>query len=339
MKQLQGRFELSKYSIYLILIGVFVVCAILSKNFLEQENLLNVLRQLTVITIVAYGAMMLIISGLIDLSCGAVLALSGVMAVVVYKGTGSMLLAVGVAIALGVFCNLINAIMVANFDVPPFIATLAMALMARGAVMMYTEGKTILQLGGFTTLGQGSYLGIPIPVLCLIVVTGIIWYLMTQTRFGRSLYAIGGNELAARASGINIRAEKYKAFLINGALVGFAGALFMSRVNSGLPNGAVGFELDAITAAIVGGTSFTGGIGTTFGTLAGSLIIGLLGNIMNLTSVNSYTQMIMKGAIIAIAVIYDVRNKRAKRARRILAEIPGATPVVKRLRWRIRRRK
>ncbi|MEA5154306.1 ABC transporter permease [Raineyella sp.] len=312
------KLNLSRYSIYLILLAMFIGSSFLSPNFLTPENMTNIPRQLTVTTILAFGEMMLIICGMIDLSAGSVLALAGVLSVVAYKSTHSIVLALVVGIVVGVICNLISAVMTADFEVPPFIATLAVGMVARGAVLLYTHGQNILQLGNFTVLGQGSLGPVPIPVLFLIVAVAVTGYLMTQTKYGRALYAIGGNELAARASGINVRRTKYQAFILNGIFVGVAGVLFMSRVNAGLPNGAVGYEMEGLTSAVVGGTSFTGGVGTTLGTLAGAFIIGLLNNIMNLVGVQSYVQQITKGVIIAVAVMYDIRSKRTKRTHVIL---------------------
>jgi inositol transport system permease protein len=319
-RQLSDRFEGANYSIYLILLAVIVAASFLSPNFLSETNLINVLRQVAVITIIAYGAMILIIGGMIDLSAGAVMALAGVLAVDAFKSTDSLIVAVLVGVGVGVICNLINAVMVANFRAPAFIATLAMMMMARGAALHYTQGQNILQLGDLTVLGQGSWGRVPIPVFFLVIVTALVWYLMTNTAAGRAVYAIGGNEIAARAAGINVTRTKYQAFIINGALVGFAGVIFMARVNAGLPNAGVGYELQAITAPIIGGTSFTGGIGTTAGTLAGALIVGLLGNVMNLTGVGSYIQQIAMGAIIAVAVMYDIRARGRKRKEVILKE-------------------
>ena len=278
------------------------------------------MKQLAVPTILAFGEMLLIISGMLDLSSGAVLALAGVYSVNIYKSTGSLVLAVIVAIIIGVACNLINALMVANFNTPPFIATLAMQMAARGVALLYTQGQNILQLGDFTIFGQGSIGPIPISIILMAVITVVIWYLLKHTRFGRSLYAIGGNEETAIASGINVFRNKYMVFGVNGILVGIAGVLFMSRVNAGLPNGAVGYEMEGLTAAIVGGTSFSGGVGTTLGTLAGAFIIGCLNNIMNLVGVDSYVQQIVKGVIIALAVIWDIQSKTKKTKKIILVE-------------------
>ncbi len=305
-----------KYSIFMVLFVLFLICSLINENFLTPNNLTNISRQLAVTTILAFGQTMLIISGMLDLSQGSVLALSGVFAVSAYKSTGSLVIAVLVGIVTGVVCNIVNAIMVSTFKAPPFIATLAMLTMARGVALLFTKGQNLLQLGDFVIFGQGSAGIIPIPIIFLIVIAIFTWYILKHTRFGRSLYAVGGNEEASIASGINVHKVKYTAFIINGIFVGLAGVLFMSRVNAGLPNGAVGYEFTALTAAIIGGTSFSGGVGTAAGTLAGAFIVGFLDNIMNLASVDSYMQQIVRGAIIALAVIYDIRskNKRTKSA-------------------------
>ena len=301
---------MSKYSIYFVLFIMIIVCSFLNSNFLTFSNLSNISSQLAVTTILACGATMLIISGMIDLSCGSVLALAGVLSVASYKSTNNMILAIFVAIVIGIICNLINAIMITKFKVPPFIATLSMLTMARGAALKYTAGQNIYQIGNYTILGQGSLPGgIPIAVIFLILFVIITWYILTHKKLGRALYAIGGNEEAAVASGINVDKSKIYVFIINGIFVGFAGVLFMSRNNVGLPNGAVSYELKALTAAVIGGTSFSGGLGTAQGTVAGAFIVGFLDNIMTLIGVDSYIQQIIRGAIIAIAVIYDLYSK------------------------------
>ena len=192
-----------------------------------------------------------------------------------------------------------------------------MLAMARGAALLYTNGQNIYQIGDYTVFGQG-YIGfIPTPVVFMIILFIATWYILKHTRFGRSLFAIGGNEEAANASGINVNRNKVYAFVVNGILVGVAGVLFMSRVNSGLPNGAIGYEFEALTSSVIGGTSFTGGIGTAGGTVAGAFIVGFLNNIMNLTNVNSYLQQIVRGAIIALAVIYDINSKSKKNKKKL----------------------
>lgn len=305
----------SKYSIYFVLVVLFIVCWLSNENFVSAENIQNISTQISVGTILAFGQTILIICGMLDLSSGSVLALAGVLSVSFYKTTGSLTVAFIIGILVGVFCNILNGLMVTKFKTPPFIATLAMMTMARGAALMYTNGQNIYQIGDYTRFGQGKIFGMPIPVIFMILLLIVTWYLLRHTVLGRSVYAIGGNEEAANASGINVNQIKMKAFIINGIFVGIAGVLFMSRVNGGMPNGAVGYEFKALTAAVIGGTSFTGGIGSASGTLAGAFIVGFLDNIMVLMGVNSYLQQIVRGAIIALAVIYDIwaKTKRVSR--------------------------
>lgn len=304
----------SKYSIFLVLAALFVISWIANENFFSITNLSNISRQISVVTILAFGQTILIICGMLDLSSASVLALAGVLSVSVYTSTQSLLLAFIVAILASVACNILNGLMITKFKTPPFIATLAMMAMARGAALLYTNGQNIYQIGEYVTFGQGSIFGFPTPIALMVVTLLVTWYLLKHTVLGRSVYAIGGNEEAANASGINVDRIKMKAFIINGIFVGIAGVIFMSRVNGGMPNGAIGYEFKALTAAVIGGTSFTGGIGTSLGTLAGSFIVGFLDNIMVLTGVNSYLQQIVRGAIIALAVIYDIwaKTKRTK---------------------------
>ena len=310
---------LQRFSIFIVLIVMFIACSLLSPYFMTANNLMNVARQLCVGILLAYAEMILIVSGFLDLSIGSVLALSGVLAVSVFKSTHSMALALLVAFAVGVACNLVNALFVAQFDVPAFIATLGMQQVARGIALYYTGGANILQLGKFVNLGQGMLGPIPVPVLIVVAITVVVWYLFNHTRYGRSLYAIGGNRKAAEASGINSKKSIYISYMIVGLLAGLAGAIFMARNNSGIPNGAVGYEMTGLTAAIVGGTSFSGGVGTVMGTVAGAFIIGFLENIMNLIGVNSYIQSIIEGAIIVLAVAFDIRSKNRQSTKQIMA--------------------
>lgn len=313
-------YYLQKFSIFIVLIVLFIGCSIISPYFLQSSNLVNVTRQLCVGILVAYGEMILIVSGFLDLSVGSVLALAGVLSVATYKSTNSMIAALAVALVVAVICNLVNALFVANFNVPAFIATLGMQQVARGLVLYYTGGQNILQLGGFVEIGQGSIGPVPIPVLLVVLVTIVIWYLVNNTRYGRGLYAIGGSRSAAEASGINSKKSIYKSYIVNGLLIGLAGMIFMARNNAGLPNGAVGLEMTGLTAAIVGGTSFTGGIGTVSGTIAGAFIIGFLENVMNLLGVNAYIQQVIEGAIIVLAVAFDVVSKSKKSQKVILVK-------------------
>ncbi|MBE5972715.1 MAG: ABC transporter permease [Lachnoclostridium sp.] len=303
---------MQKFSIYIVLVVLFVACSLISPYFLQSSNLINVSKQLCVGILIAFGEMILIISGFLDLSVGSVLALAGVLSVSAFKSTGSMMIAIVVALSVAVVCNIINAFFVAQCNVPAFIATLGMQQVARGVALYYTGGQNILQLGDYVNIGQGTLGIIPYPVIIVAIITVVIWYIVNNTRHGRGLYAIGGSRSAAEASGINAKKSIYISYIINGLLVGLAGMIFMARNNAGLPNGAIGYEMTGLTAAIVGGTSFTGGIGTVSGTIAGAFIIGFLENIMNLVGVNAYIQEIIKGGIIVLAVAFDVVSKRKK---------------------------
>ncbi|GHV72765.1 ribose ABC transporter permease [Spirochaetia bacterium] len=300
---------LSKYSIFFILIIFIIVCSVANPKFFTATNLINVLRQQSVIIMLALGEMVLIICGMLDLSCGAVIAFAGVLSVAAYKAVPNMFVAFGVGIAVALLCNGASGLMVTKFKTPPFIATLAIQTIARGGALFYTTGQNIYEIGQYKTVGQGSVGPVPIPVIIMLVLFGIMFFIMRYTRFGRSTYAVGGNEEAANASGIKVNSIKMKAYLLNGVLVGIAAVVFMSRVNGGLPNGAQSYEFDALTATIIGGTSFSGGVGTAWGTIIGAFIVGFLNNIMNLMSVNSYVQQIVRGVIIAGAVMWDIYSK------------------------------
>ncbi|WP_025640696.1 ABC transporter permease [Schnuerera ultunensis] len=303
---------MSKYSIYFVLLALFIISWLANENFIQPNNLKNVANQISVGTILAFGQTILVISGMIDLSSGSVLALAGVLSVSTYVNTGSLLLSFVVAIIVSVTCNILNGLMITKFRTPPFIATLAMMTMARGAALLYTRGQNIYQIGDYIIFGQGSTFGIPNPIIFLIITLLVTAYLLKHTIFGRSIYAVGGNEEAANASGIDVNKTKMKAYIINGIFVGIAGIIFMSRVNGGMPNGAISYEFKALTATVIGGTSFTGGVGTAMGTLAGAFIVGFLDNIMVMVGVDSYLQQVVRGAIIALAVIYDIWAKTGK---------------------------
>lgn len=301
-----------KYSIFLILVIVFVGCSLISPNFLTPQNLSNVSKQIAISTIVAFGQTLLIIAGMLDLAVGSTLALSGLSAVFFYKATEMLIPSLFVGVFVGLFVSLITGLTVTKYKIPPFIATLGMLTAVRGVALLSTNGQNIYQIGDFTIWGQSSVLGLPTPVWFMIGAWILTWYMLDHTKFGRSLYAIGGNEEAARACGIKIAAVKIKAYLVCGAFTGLAGVLFMARVNTGLPNSGIGFELDTLSIAVIGGTSITGGVGSATGTLAGAFIIGFISNIMNLMAVPSYIQQIVKGVIIVVAVGYDIASKMSR---------------------------
>jgi inositol transport system permease protein len=276
---------------YAIVLVLFVICGIsacLTPTFLNGENLTNIMRQVSIITIIAFGETMLIIAGMVDLAPGSVAALAGCIAIGTFLATHSILVAVTSAIAVGVTTGLTSGFIVTKFGVPSFIMTLAMMTIARGFTFIYTKGFPIYDIGAISYLGKGSLIGVPIPVIVMLGLAGFSTVLLNKTRYGRYLYAIGGSEEAAIAAGIKVRRIKILAFIACGVFSAIGGVLLMARLNSGQPAEGVGYEFDAITGAIIGGTSFTGGVGTILGTLAGSLIVGVINNVLNLLSVSSY---------------------------------------------------
>lgn len=298
-----------KYGIIIIFVIMIIVASLLNPIFLTKTNITNVVRQFAVVMIISCGAQLVMLCGMIDLSPGAVLALSGCIGVTVFMSTGSILLAVLVAMAIGTLTGAFMGFVITKFHLLPFIMTLAMTEIARGFALIYTGGKPVSNLGDLTILGQG-YVGIiPVPVLIMAICILLIWVLLNKTKFGRYIYAVGGNEKASEACGINTSFIKRMAYIINGAMVGLSGIVLMARVNSGQPGIGEGYEFDAITAIIVGGTSMSGGAGSILGTLVGGLIVGIINNILNLQNVSTYYQQVIKGVIIMLAVIIDIMTK------------------------------
>lgn len=302
-----------RYGIFLVLILMFAIASFISPFFFTQTNITNLIRQVVVISIIACGATIVLISGMVDISPGSVVALAGVIASDVMVHTKSVPLAVLTGITIGALTGVISGSIIAQFNIPAFIVTLAMMAAARGAVLLYTNTVVIPNLGKLAFLGQGYIGKIPVPIIILAIIATICWIILKFTKFGRHIYALGSNQMIARTSGINIKKLKIYAFMVNGMLVGLAGVVLMARLNSGQPIAGVGFEFDAITAVIIGGTSLYGGIGTIQGSLAGALITGMLSNIFNLLNISVYWQQILKGVIIVSAVLLDLQTKRSYR--------------------------
>ncbi len=315
----KSKVDIRKYSLVLILVGMMVVCSILSSNFLTVKNLTNILKQVSIVTICAFAQGMIIITGDIDLSIGYLAGMAGSYACIVYVATHNLVFAFLFGIFLGALVGAINGLFVAYFKLPAFIVTLAMQTVCFGAICLYTGGQNIYQIGDFKVLGQGSIGFIPSTVVFMLIMLVITHILLKYTKFGRYLYAIGGNSEAANAAGIQVCKVKWAAFIVSGIFAAVAGMVLMGRLNAGIPSEGTGYETDAITATVIGGTSFSGGAGTAVGTLLGSLIIGVLNNIMNLMGIDSYLQMIIKGAIIILAVLMDVISKTQKKSVKIMA--------------------
>ena len=304
-----------KYGIAIITIILFIASAIINHNFLKPQNLINILKQISVVTIIACGETMLIVSGMIDLSAGFLCTTAACISAGVLASTGNLFLALIVGIVIGCLCGWINGFLITHYKLQPFIATLAMTYVLQGIVQIYTNGQTIGGVGKARPLGHGAVLGLPVPVLIMLLSVIVIAVLMKKTKFGTYIYAIGGNEQAAIASGINTKRTKRLIFTLSGALTGLAGVVLMARLMAGMPSVGEGYEFDAITAVVVGGTSFLGGIGAVTGALIGSIIVGFINNILNLLHVSTQYQLIVKGVLIAIAVIIDIKTKEDSKSK------------------------
>jgi ribose transport system permease protein len=307
------------------LIALLILCVLmsfLSDKFLTVANFWNVLRQISVNLVIAVGMTLVILTAGIDLSVGSVLALCGVVAASSLK-TGieipSQNLHIGFTLLGGILAGLLvgtsigffNGYTITRFNVPPFVVTLAMLTIARGFTEIWTNGYPIHNLGkSFEQIGTGWFVGIPIPVWISIIVVLIAVFVTNKTPFGRYVYAIGGNEDAARLSGINISKVKTIVYSIAGGLAGLGGLLITARLDSAQPNAGIGFELDAIAAVVIGGTSLSGGRGTIWGTVLGAIIIGVLNNGLVLLDVSPFWQKVVKGLVILLAVLIDRKGKK-----------------------------
>lgn len=327
----KGPVLASPYSRFLVkfqpLIALFVLClliSLLSDKFFTAANGWNVMRQISVNICISVGMTLVVLTAGIDLSVGSVLALCGAISAGLLKSGielpsqdlfigFTVLGAVLAGLLTGAFLGFFNGWTITRFKVPPFVATLAMLTIARGLTMLYTEGFPVSGLGaGFAYLGTGWLLGIPVPVWIsgLVVLLAVI--LTGKTRLGRYIYAIGGNESAARLSGININKVKMMVYAIAGGLAALGGILVTSRLDSAQPNAGISYELDAIAAVVIGGTSLSGGRGSIWGTVLGAIIIGVLNNGLVLLNVSPFWQQVVKGLVILLAVIIDKANSKAE---------------------------
>ncbi len=324
MEILKSNQLLKHNAIWLVFIIEIIIFAIASHGtFVTGENLINIARQVSYYGIASIGMTFVILIAGIDLSIGSIITLVNVVCAFLMVNAGmNMWPAVLITLLMATAIGVINGGMVATIGIPALIATFASQTVFQGIAYLISGGRPIAGFSSdFGIFARWSIGPVPICAHIMVFCFALGNFILSKTYFGRYVYAIGGNEEAAVASGIAVKNIKLRAYLINGALVGVAAVLYMSRVNAGLPNGAQGAEFDALTTTIIGGTSFSGGIGTAGGTLIGAFIVGFLNNIMNLTSVNSYIQQIVKGAIIAVAVIYDIRSKRG--GKKITRKIRG----------------
>jgi len=303
---------INKFKTGIGLLILVIVLSFLSPYFLTIPNVLNIIRQVSIIAIVSFGMTMVILTGGIDLSVGSMLAFSGAITAGMMVNSGlNVFLAILIGLAAGTALGFFNGLAVAKAKLPAFIVTLAMMTIARGFTLIYTDGRPI---SGFTEtfrfFGAG-YLGrIPIPVVIMFIFLIIIYILLKKTPLGRYIYAIGGNETATKLSGINTDKIKIAVYALNGFLASVSGIILTSRLNSAQPMSGEGYELDAIAAVVLGGTSLSGGSGTVIGTIVGALIIAVLNNGLNLLNVSSFYQLVAKGAVILLAVFLDRKSQQ-----------------------------
>ncbi|MGG4047561.1 ribose ABC transporter permease [Paenibacillus favisporus] len=295
------------------LIILIIIVSVLNPSFLEPLNILNLLRQVSINALIAFGMTFVILTGGIDLSVGSILALSSAFVANMLVSGVDPILAIIIGCLLGGVMGMVNGLLITKGKMAPFIATLATMTVFRGLTMVYTDGNPITGLGDsrlFQLFGRGYELGIPVPAITMIITFVILWVILNKTPFGRKTYAIGGNEKASIVSGIKVPRVKIMIYSLAGLLSALAGAILTSRLNSAQPTAGTSYELDAIAAVVLGGTSLSGGRGRIVGTLIGALIIGTLNNGLNLLGVSSFYQMVVKGIVILIAVLID-RKKSA----------------------------
>lgn len=297
--------------VLLALVLLVVASSFLSDRFLTLPNLMNVLRQVAIVGILALGMTFVILTKGIDLSVGSILGLSVVLYAGLLEGH-TMIVAIPLGLMAAMVIGLVNGIGVSYAGIPPFIMTLGMLSFARGLAFIYTGGTPIPILSeSFYELGNGYFLGVPIPSLILLAVLLVSGIVLALTPFGRSVYAIGSNEDAARLSGVPVRLYTTVVYVIVGGVSGLAGLVYASQLSVGTPIAGQGYELDAIAAVVVGGTSLFGGKGSVVGSFIGTLIIGVLANILNLTGVDPFVQQLFKGALIVVAVYIMSRSSRS----------------------------
>ncbi|WP_423362934.1 ABC transporter permease [Mycoplasma sp. P36-A1] len=302
------KIDFSKYTALIAFIILFVALSLLSKDFLTSDNLLQVLRQIAVNGLIAGGMTFVILTGGIDLSVGSILGFSAMSTVIIINSGIPSTIAIILGMIIGGVIGMFNGFLVAKAKLQPFIVTLASMTIMRGATLVISKSMPITASPDatlFRAIGNSWFLGIPLPVIILVIVFILLWFLLEKTTFGKKVYSIGGNEEVARLSGIKTDRVIIAIYAIVGVACALAGVILASRLNSAQPQLGSGYELDAIAAVVIGGTSLSGGKGKISGTVIGVLLIGVLSNGLNLLGVQSDYQQIVKGAVILLAVLVD----------------------------------
>jgi len=300
-----------QFGTFIGLVFLCVILWILTPYFLTVSNLLNILEQSSINAIIAVGMTFVIITAGIDLSVGSILAFAGVVLASTLEAGVPLPLALAAGLGLGSLCGLVNGALISFGKLPPFIVTLGMMSIARGGALLFTSGRPISGFAeSFRWLATGKLFFIPMPFIIMILIYLVAHILLTRTKFGRYTYAIGGNEEATRLSGVNVRFHKTMVYVLSGLTSAFAAILLTARLNSAQPIAGIMYELDAIAATVIGGTSLMGGEGTLGGTLIGALIMGVLRNGLNILGISSFLQQIIIGSVIILAVLFDIVIKR-----------------------------
>ena len=303
---------LHRFGLLFVILLVGLGLTLTTDTFLSVANLTNVARQVSINGILAVGVTFVLLTAGVDLSLGSVVALSGVAcATFAHPGDHPVFVPIAVGLLTGAACGLVNGVLVTRGGVAPFIVTLGMMTVARGLALIVSGGRPVANMSDELTALAGDFLAIPIPVLCFAGVALVAWFFLRSFRLGRHIYAVGGNENAARAAGVPVERVKLFAYGLCGLLTGLAGVVLAARITTGQPNAGQAYELDAIAAVVIGGTSLAGGVGTITGTLLGVLLIGVINNGLDLQGVSSYYQAVIKGVIIVGAVWLDRRQARS----------------------------
>ncbi|MCI9622409.1 MAG: ABC transporter permease [Lachnospiraceae bacterium] len=303
---------LGKYGVYIALLVLFVSLSIASSSFLTVTNIFNILKQNSVYGILAVGMTFVIVTGGIDLSVGAIVAMSACFAASLAQDgtTTPIFAAILVGVLIGMGCGAFSGFFIAFANIPAFIATLATCTIARGIVYVFTDGRPVTGVSAaYKYIGRASWGPVPVAVVLYAAFLIAGTFLLKYTKYGRHVFAIGGNKQAATVSGIHVKRVEFLVYMISGFCAAFAGLLLSSRIQTGQPAGGDGYELDAITAAVIGGASLSGGKGSVFGSFIGILVVGILTNGLDLLNVSSYYQQIIKGAIILLAVLADRKKE------------------------------
>lgn len=315
-----------RVGILVVLVALVILMAAIAPNFASVDNLLNIARSISINAILAAGLTFVILTAGIDLSVGSIVAVSGVVGVLTAMSGMPSPVAVLVGVLAGAAAGLINGVLIAYLSLAAFIVTLGTMTSMRGLAYTMTDGQPIVSNTlNFRDIGNGYIAGIPVPVVVMAIVYVVSWFILERTRYGRHVYAVGGNREAARLAGVNVKRVITSVYVLGGACAGLAGVIFAARVVSAQPTAGTGYELDAIAAVVLGGTSLMGGRGRIYGTLIGSIILGVLSTGLILMNVPFFTQLLIKGAVIIFAVAIDGLKQHPLRLRR--AAMPPLTTM------------